>query len=132
MPAEGTVRVRGLRELSRAFARAEGDLKRDLRDRLKDAAEPVREDAEELASSRIRNIGPRWQRMRVGVTQRLVYVAPRERGVTARGSFSRRRPNLAPLLMDQAMQPALDRNRDTVIRGIEDMLDDIGRDWEHG
>lgn len=129
--SERTIRVRGLRDLSRAFAAADKRLKNDLRDRLKRAAEPVRADAEASASSEIRNVqtGDSWSRMRVGVTTRLVYVAPRERGIRARGSV-RRRPNLAGLLMDRAMEPALERNETKIVRELEELLDDVGRDWE--
>lgn len=129
MPAEA-LRIEGYRELLRAFARADKTLNRELRDALREAADPVRADAESLASSEIRNIGERWSRMRVGVTTRAVYVAPRERGVGTRANAPRRRPNLAGLLMDEAMQPALDANQDGVVRQVEHVLDTVGRDWE--
>lgn len=130
MPADSAIRVEGLRDLQRAFSLADRRLKTELRDRLRDAAEPVRADAENLAGERVRNIGGRWSRMRVGVTQRVVYVAPRERGVTSRGRASSRRPNLGGLLMDRAMQPALDQNREEVVREVDDLLLNIGREWE--
>ena len=127
MPAAGAIRVRGLRELNRAFVRADRTLKREKNDALKRAADPVRLDAERLAASEIPRIGVPWSRMRVGVTQRLVYVAPRERGV--RGG-SRSRPNLAGKLLNEAMTPALARNRERVVRELEQMLDKVGKDWE--
>jgi hypothetical protein len=127
MPAERAVRVQGLRELSRAFAVADKTLSRELRDKLREAAEPVRSDAEALAVARIPRIGVPWSRMRVGVTRSAVYVAPRQRG--ARGS-RRRRPNLADLLMERSMQPALDANVPRVKESVEDVLDTVGRVWE--
>lgn len=129
MPAEGAVRVRGLRELNRAFARADRKLRLEKNDALRRAAEPVRDEAEQLAATEISRIGIPWSRMRVGVTTKVVYVAPRERG-QKRGS--RKRPNLAGLLMGRAMQPALDRNREHVIDRIDDLLADVGREWERG
>jgi hypothetical protein len=131
MPAE-VVAVKGLRELNRAFARADKTLKREKNDALRRAAEPVRLDAESLAVANIRNIGIPWSRMRVGVTQKVVYVAPRERGVRSRGNARRRRPNLAGLLMGEAMEPALEHNRERVMESLDDMLATVGRAWERG
>src|SRR5574337_885107 len=130
MPA--TVHVRGLRELNRAFAHADSKLKREKTDALRRAAEPVRRDAELLARLRITNIGVEWSRMRVGVTQRAVYVAPKQRGVRSRAGQRFRRPNLAPLLMDDAMEPALDHNAGDVVRELEGVLADMERAWERG
>lgn len=123
MPATEGVRVEGLRELNQAFARISKDLAREMRGELRNVAEPVRAEAQQLAAARIRNIGQRWARMRVGVTQKLVYVAPRQRGVR---SGARRRPNLAPLLMDRAMQPALDRHAGEVVKRLDQLLGRLG------
>jgi hypothetical protein len=130
MPATSAVRVKGLRELQRAFSVADKKLAKELRSRLRDVAEPVRADAERLAVQEIRNIGIPWSRMRVGITRSLVYVAPVERGVKSKGRASRRRPNLADLLMGRAMSPALEANEGRVLHELEDVLDDVGRAWE--
>lgn len=131
MPAQA-VSVKGLRDLNRAFARADRRLRLEKNDALKDAAEPVRQEAEALAVSNIRRIGIPWSRMRIGVTQRVVYVAPKQRGVTSRGNARMRRPNLAKRLMDEAMQPALDSNRAQVVEKLDDVLRTVGREWERG
>jgi hypothetical protein len=131
MPAQA-VSVKGLRELNRAFARADKKLKTEKNDALKSAAEPVRQEAELLASVSISRIGIPWSRMRVGVTQRVVYVAPKQRGVTARGNARMRRPKFGTRLMDEAMQPALDNNRQQVVAKLDDMLRTVGREWERG
>lgn len=122
--AANTVRVHGLREMSRAFARADKDLKKDLRGTLRDIAEPVRREAATRAVREITNIGSDWSQMRTGVTNTGAYVAPRRR---RRGGSPR--PNLASLLMDRAMQPALDANADKVESAVGDMLDDICARW---
>ena len=85
-------------------------------------AQPVADDAQRLASGSIRNLGDAWSRMRVGVISRGVYVAPKQRGVGRRGDRSRSRPNLAGRLMDEAMQPALDRNAGETERRFDDAL----------
>lgn len=134
MPTPGEIRVEGLTELQRAFKRADAKLHKELRGRLKDAADPVAVEAARLSHREIRNVveGDPWSRMRVGVTQTTVYVAPKQRGVKGRGLGHRRRPNLAPLLMDRAMQPALDNNIADVTRAVDDLLFDVGREWERG
>lgn len=116
MPFEG-VRVQGYREASRAFAKMDAELKAELTGGLKEAGEPVRAEAETLAVSNIRNIGDRWSRMRLGVTTSVVYVAP-----SARNRGGSPRPNLAGLLMDKAMSPALQAKEPEVVALLDAML----------
>lgn len=129
MPATTGVRVKGFRELQRAFKQSPKDLRRESQKSLRDIGRIVADDAERFADSRIRNIGGAWSQMRVGVTQRLVYVAPKQRGTR---NTTAMRPNLAPLLMDRAMQPALDENRDEVDREFGHMLDRVVDRWGRG
>ena len=130
MPASAsTVRVEGLRDLQRAFKLADRAQEKDLKVTLRRVAEPVRSEAELLAASGIPRIGVPWSRMRVGVTQTSVYVAPRQRGDRARGS-RRRRPNLAGLLLSRAMLPALAHNQQRVVREVDAMLGRVGSVWE--
>lgn len=128
-----TVVVHGLRELNRAFVGSAAAMRGDLRDVLEESAQPVRRDAQSLAGTEIRNVAPfsPWSRMRVGVSRTVAYVAPVERGVKGRGNDRRRRPNLGDLLMDRAMQPALDRNVRQVERRFEELIDEAADVWEH-
>lgn len=129
MPAVGnTIRVEGLRDLQRAFTLADKTLERELRDTLREVAEPVRADAERLAVAGIPTIGLPWSRMRVGVTRTSVYVAPRQRGV--RGNATRKRPNLAGLLLGRAMLPALEQNEPRVAAEMDKVLATVGKAWE--
>ena len=121
--------MEGFRELSRAFAAADKTLEREFKASLKEAAEPVRSDAERLATVEISRIGLRWSQMRIGVTRRSVYVAPKRRGTKIDKA---RRPNLAKKLADEAMVPALDHNIDRVERRVDQVLADVGRAWERG
>lgn len=127
--ADSTLAVQGLAGLQRAFALADRELKLELTNSLKEAGEPVRADAETLASGRILGIdaGDPWSKMRIGVTKSLVYVAPKRRGTRDQ---KRKRRNLAGLLMDGAMLPALDQNAVEVERRVDKLLGQIGRDWE--
>lgn len=128
MPAaEQTLQVLGLRDLQRAFKLADATLVRELRTSLKEAAEPVRTDAERLARAGIPTIGLPWSQMRVGVTSTSVYVAPRRRGSRL---VTRRRPNLAGLLLGRAMLPALDQNQNEVATRVDRMLGEVGAVWE--
>jgi hypothetical protein len=123
--AAGAIRVDGLRELQRACAASEREVRLGVRAKLREAAEPVKEEAERLGPQEISNLGPAWARMRVGVTTSVVYVAPASR---RRGGSPRR--NLGGLLMNRVLQPALDAKKDEVERKLEEALDAIAeRNW---
>jgi len=126
--AEGAVVVRGLRELSRDFRKMSGELPKELYDSLKQAAEPVRSGAEMKAMGKIRNMpaSPRWAEMRTGVSkaQGRVYIVPQAR---KRGGSGR--ANLATLLLERAMEPALEENTDKVIESVDKMLGRFGGDY---
>lgn len=123
------IAIKGQQQLIRAFRVADKATARALRDEFRQVAEPIRADAEGLAAETIPRIGPRWSRMRVGVTTRVVYVAPRERAVRNYDD-PRARPKFADLMMGRAMEPALDRNRDRVEQAAERALDHIADIWE--
>ncbi len=121
MPA-GSVKVKGLRELNRTFKKMGVEVQKETRDQLREVGEPVRQAAEQLAAAQFRNLGD-WSQMRLGVTQKLVYVAPRQRTQ----GVGTPRPTLAGLLLQRAMLPALEQNESRVVAGLEKMLDDLGR-----
>lgn len=131
------VRVAGLAELNRALARTSKEVRVGIRKELREIAEPIRAEAQQLAVTEIRGIRlaqarrsnrrrrstgtpKHWERMRTGLTlsENVIYVAPRERGVKTRGDDPRRRPNLADLLMGRSMEPALQHH----VHQIEDRV----------
>jgi hypothetical protein len=124
--AIGTVRVRGLKELSRDFRRISKDLSDELVDGLKEAADGVRSDAEDLALGKIRNmpLSPHWAGMRIGVSraQGLVFMVPAARSRRRKGSG---RSNLKNLLLERAMDPALAKNADGVVKNVDNLLGKI-------
>lgn len=132
MPAQPRIRVEGLADLQRAFAVANRTLSRELRKGLRESAEPVRADAEILASLEIRNMEPPgagaqdWRRMRVGVTRTSVYVAPRARA----SSGKRKRRNLFDLMTGRSLEPALDANVEEVTHRLDDVLGTVGQAWD--
>jgi hypothetical protein len=118
----GGVHVDGLADLNRALRRTDRDVRLGVRKELRGVAEPVRRTAEIRADGEIRNVEGDWSRMRVGITTDSVYVAPRKRGVK---KGSRKRKNLAPLLMARALQPALDQHAPEIEREFGQMLDRV-------
>lgn len=127
MPRKATVRIRGLRELNRAFKVADKSLHTRWRLEQRSIGEPVAATAQQLAIGRIPSLAqsPSWGLMKVGVTQRVVYVAPK--GKRKGGSP---RPNFGQLLMERAMAPALQMHEaDTLLR-FERLLDQMERDWQ--
>lgn len=119
--------VQGLAELSRAFAAADRALSRELRKGLRDAAEPVKADAQTLALERIPHMTTDWSRMRVGVTRTSVYVAPRNRGSR---SGTRKRRNLFDLIAGRSLEPALEDNVGDVTQRLDGVLATVGQAWD--
>jgi hypothetical protein len=126
--------VSGLRDVNAAFAHTNRDLRLGWRAGMRQIAEPVRRDAEQLAMSSIRHMpaSPRWSRMRIGVTRNMVYVAPRQRGYKGRGRHPSKRPNLGNLLMNRAMQPALEQHEHDTMAAFEQLLDHVADRFNHG
>src|SRR5687768_9727286 len=98
-----SIQVKGLRELQRASRAAGKATRTAVRGALADAGGPVRARAEQLAQSEIPTAGPKWSRMKIGVTMRSVYVAP-----AARRAGGSPRPNFGRLLLTRAMLPAVE------------------------
>ena len=124
--ATGEMHVHGLQALNKTFKNAPKETRRKVNAEYRTVAEPVRHAAEAKAVTEIRNIGEPWSRMRVGVTQKVVYVAPKQKG---RGL--KKRPNLAYLLAVRAMEPALQENRHRIERDFERMLDRLVDGWDN-
>ena len=121
------VRVEGLAALQRANAMVEREVSVELKEALRDAAAPVATDARSLARTHIRRIGDPWSEMRLGVTRRAVYVAPKQRGRNRNPRL--RRPNLGRLLVGRAMAPALEQNRSEIERKVNVALNDLFDRW---
>jgi hypothetical protein len=111
------IRIRGQAELEAAFLQVRREVLAEIKPVLKEIGGEVAKDAQSRAGTEIRNIGPRWARMRVGVTMKGVYVAP-----TSKRRGGSPRPNLAGLLMDRAMQPALDAKQDAAYARLDELV----------
>lgn len=129
----GTVRIHGAVELERAFRALNRDLGKGVREALENAAEPVRQNAQELVRTGISGmarVNLPWYQMRTGSTLRTVYVAPVQRGARQVGS-RKRRPNLANR-MAPLMEQALEQNSPQVEGQVLETLDDLFRAWGAG
>lgn len=128
MAQRRSVKIRGLRELNRAFRAVDNGLEETLREGLRHAAEPVRVLAERKGLSEISGMSgsPKWAEQHTVVSKRtaLVYIAPSRRGTRIP---SRKRTNLAGLLATRAMEPALEENEEKVVHDVEAVIDILGR-----
>jgi hypothetical protein len=130
MPA--TVIVHGFEDLQKELKRTGPEVSRAMNAALKESAEPARVLAGLYARRDISGMKraklkpPPWSIMRVGVTTKMVYVAPVERGVKTRNPFDpRRRPNLFGLIMDKAFEPASIAAEPLVARAVDSILDEV-------
>ena len=117
--ATGTVRVKGLRELRRDFKKVSKDLDKEVRDGLKAAAEPVRDEAAKLFE---RYDGRSASGYRVSVRARTVTVQQQRRRTTGL------RPDYGALQMRTALIPALASREDEVIEGVDRVLGQLAGD----
>lgn len=114
----GKVHVKGLRETQRAFRQMADDSRKELREGLKKAVDPVRTDAASL-------FAPINARTAAGFR-----VAVRARGVSVEQRLKRttgQHPEYGARQMTEALLPALDRREDRIIDDIEDVLDGLAR-----
>ncbi len=117
------IRVTGLANVQRSLRSAEKDVRLGIRGELRGFAEPTRLLVEYLAIFEIEKMTLPWSRMRTGITLNSVYIAPREKG--ARGIKRYERPNFSRLMMDRAMQPALDWTAPELVNDFNDMLNRV-------
>jgi hypothetical protein len=118
--------VRGIHELETAFANTAVRVDPVLGKALRELAKPVQQQAQSLALG-TGNVGPVWSRMRIGRRRLDVFIAEKERG--SKVSW-RKRPNLFPLLMSHALNPALEQNRAAIQMGAEKVIANLCRETE--
>jgi hypothetical protein len=112
--ASSTVRIKGLRETIRAFNKLEASVALEIRNELKDLAEPVAETARQkisrYAGASVGTIGPR-------ASVRGAFVTQRAKKVTGQ------RADFGALQMTRGMIPALEEHEDEIVSGVEKTLD---------
>lgn len=116
-----TVEIKGLRELLYATDRLGGDIKKNTRRALREAAEPVRREAAARFSKYDTKSAASY-----GISVRRtgsVAVEQRLRRTTGR------RPDYGRLQMSEALLPALHNNTETTTRLLSEALDRAAREW---
>lgn len=118
------VRVEGLRELLHATDQMGKETKKLVRDELRKAAEPVRDDAaRRFAPIDVKSAS------KYGISVRKTGFVLVEQRLRKSPVQSRRRPKFGALQMRKALVPALISKEDEVVEHLEDALDKILRRW---
>lgn len=112
--AAGSVKVKGLRELQRDFRAISKEASKEVRESLREAAEPVRQEAQSLFSGVDARSAAGYK---VRVRQRGVAVEQSRRRTTGQ------HPEYGALQMRRALLPALESRENDVVEGIEKALD---------
>jgi len=113
------IKIKGQKELERAFQNEKKEVLAGLKKEILAIGAFVRKDAQSNAIAEISNIGPKWYRMRMGVTPVMAYIVPSSRN---RGGSPR--PNLAGLL-STAMHEAADKNGAEFITRVDALIDSV-------
>ncbi len=116
--ANFNVIVHGARELEAAFEEVKVKVDPVVGKTLSAAGRKVRDSAQTFAVANITNIGPTWSRMKSGRRGTMVYVAGK-----AHSSGGSPRPNLSPLLFNQALLPAARANEEATVGAVEASLE---------
>jgi hypothetical protein len=113
---EGTVYVRGLRELNRDLGRLDKTVQRELQAALRVVAEPVAV----TARSNAEKFGPAVaDQIRAGSSRGQAVVRQNARRTTGK------RPDFGVTVMTKVLIPALEENEEVIVKGVEAMLDTI-------
>lgn len=113
--AASTVRVKGLKETVKAFNKMDKDLAKELRNGLKQVAEPV------AATARSKMSAYQGGSMKIRPAARgaSVFVRQNARKVTGL------RADFGALQMRKVLIPALDEHQEDVINGVEKVIDNL-------
>ena len=119
-----TFRIEGLSDLLRATDNAGKDVKKFVRDGLRKAAVPIRDEARaRLTPTDVRSAA------KIGISVRKVGTVTVEQRLNKSSDVAGRRANYASWQMRHAFLPALDSKGDEAVRMIEEHMDRILRDW---
>ena len=122
-----TVRVEGLRELLRVTDQLPKQVRKDIRDQLRQVAEPVRREAQELFLTRVSS---NQRKTRYGVSVRKAGTISVEQRVKGKsGNPKLHRPGFTKLVWQRSLAPAVEHNEREVVAGFNRVLDDLERMW---
>lgn len=122
--AQTSIRVEGLRKLSRTIADSNEEIDHWLKDGLLEIGERVAVDVRSAYS--VYSVpGADGVKAKVWRTGTTLVAQTMRRG----RDMNRRRPNFGGLMMRKAFLPALDKNKDDAERAAERLLDEIAVRW---
>lgn len=125
--------LEGQRELLRAFNKTEKETKTGVRAVMAGIAQPVADTIEQNAKQDISRIGEKWPVMRIGVTQKLIYLAPKERSRLARRNPRRYvRREFSEMFATRAIDPAEERHAPGYEAAVSRALDIVCDRFNHG
>jgi len=122
---EGTVPVVGLRELQRDFKRMSRELSRRIDRTLKEAADVVRDEAQQRAAGK----SPPFNPATVSGYRSRVRGFGRSYVEQSRGKTTGKRADWGVIQMKKVLLPALYAKGDEIEGKIDEMLDRLGNDY---
>ena len=123
--------VVNLGEINQQLARSGPLVYKAAKAGLREAAEPVRQDAGRLSQLEISGMRrakkhpPPWSIQKTGQTIHEVYIVPRQKGTRGDPRNPRSRPNFAEIMLGKAYEPALARNQSRVQVIVDNWLDKV-------
>jgi hypothetical protein len=126
--AEDFVFVSNLGEINSALRKLGPTVAKASRIGLRQAAEPVRQDAGRLSQLEISGMRrakrkpPPWSIQKTGQNIHEVYIVPRQKGTRGDPRNPRSRPNFSEIMLGKAYEPALERNRARVVASVDSWL----------
>ena len=129
--ADNMIFVTNMDEINRNLKLSGPLVANAMRRGLRDAAEPVRQDAGRLSQTKLSGMKrakvkpPPWSVQRTGQTVHEVYIAPTQRGRRFfRTDGDRQRAGkFVEAMLGRAYEPALERNRTLVLKSVDAWVD---------
>ncbi len=131
------VLVEGLAGINRSLKISGPLVSKALRLGMREAAEPVKRDAERLSRTglsgmtRAKKSPPPWSVQKIGQTQHEVYIKPTQRGLRGRSRTAgegRRASKFVELMYGRSYDPALERNQAMVRATVDAQLTRVMRE----
>ena len=120
-------KLEGAELLQRRFDQVDRGVKNGLRREVRAAGKPIAALGKELALSSIGHMprSPKWARMKIGIDRGSltgIYMVPATKRSSGHPGYTR--PNLAPLLLHKAMEPARDAMAPVLLERMKVMVDE--------
>jgi len=130
MPRPAEFRIKGLKELDRALGKADKNVRKNLRDKLRTVAEDVATEARQIVDSKgLVDSGD----LRAGIRSFSLLGRAGVRSTATHGGFNYpRRLEYESNGRRASLNPAVNAKRGDIERGIEHVLDQMADDFDGG